>query len=70
MQKLTAHDKWSTTPVGTPVYAIDDKQNTVRGRFQKILPTGEIELLDDKGDVRTFHGRYVTLDTWRSLEDL
>ena len=55
--------------VGTPVYAIDDKQNVIRGTFSKALPDGTVEMLTDNGP-RVFQARYVVLDAWRSLENL
>lgn len=58
-----------TTEIGTPVYAIDDRQNVVRGTFYKGLPTGEVEILTTNG-VRVFHARYVVVDLWRALENL
>lgn len=61
---------WDSVTPGTPIYAIDDTQRVIRGTFQKRLPDGTAEMLDEDGNVRTFPLRYCQLDTWRALESL
>ncbi len=61
------------TPIGTPCYAIDDKQRTIRGVFGRTYgPCVTVETYLGTGVTRRrlFHGRYVVVDHWRILEDL
>lgn len=57
-----------TITEGTPVYAIDDRQNTVPGTF-KARRGAHVIMYTDHGE-REFHARYVVVDHWRSLRDL
>jgi hypothetical protein len=49
--------------IGRPVIAIDDRQNSRRGR---LIGTrhGWAAVCDERGVVRTFHPRFVSLDAW------
>jgi hypothetical protein len=63
-------ETWNhTVELGTPVYAIDHRQNSIRGVFSKRLTGGMVEILTENGP-RVFHARFVIPDPWRALEDL
>ena len=62
-----------TTELGTPIYAIDDRQRTIRGVLgAKLGPMVALDTNLGGGATRRrwFHARYVWVDVWRQLEDL
>lgn len=59
----------NSVELGTPVYAIDDRQNTVHGVFSKNNGDGTVTILTKNGP-RVFHARFVVVDVWRKMEDL
>lgn len=70
---MLEHVTWNhLTPLGTPVYAIDDKHRSIPGTLQaRYGPYVAIET--DLGPCRRrriFHARYVTVDLWANLRDL
>jgi len=50
------------------VYAINDRQNIVRGRYAGRRRGHHVAIVDARGVVRTFHPRYVGVD-WGAYFD-
>ncbi len=59
--------------IGTPVYAIDDRQRTIHGVLgAKVGPLVAVDTDVGGGCTRRrwFHARYVCVDVWRAFEEL